>query len=79
MGKELLNHMQAHRDKFPILPEQSRFKRRRRNLMRIINEMKRMMLVRTERFWGRQCAIDSLPIPVVQFHLAPQSRRDWPA
>lgn len=30
---ELLNHMQAHRDKFPIIPEQSRFNRRRRNLM----------------------------------------------
>ena len=25
------------------------------------------------------CGIDSLPIPVVQFHLAPDSRCDWAA
>ena len=75
---ELLSHMQAHRDKFPILPEQSRFNRRRRNLMRIINEMRRMMLARMALFWDEQCVIDSLPIPVVQFHLAPQSCGDWP-
>jgi len=74
---ELLSHMQAHRDKFPILPEQSRFNRRRRNLMRIINEMRRMMLARMELFRDEQCVVDSLPIPVAQFHLAPQSRGDW--
>lgn len=75
---ELLSHMQAHRHKCPILPEQSRFNRRRRNLMRIINEMRRMMLARMALFWDEQCVIDSLPIPVVQFHLAPQSCGDWP-
>ncbi len=75
---ELLSHMQAHRHKFPILPEQSRFNRRRRNLMRIINEMRRLMLARMALFWDEQCVIDSLPIPVVQFHLAPQSCGDWP-
>ena len=71
--------MQAHQDKFPILPEQSRFNRRRRKLMWIINEMRRMMLARMELIWDEQCVVDSLPIPVVQFHLAPQSRGDWPA
>ena len=71
--------MQAHRDKFPILPEQSRFNRRRRNLMWIINEMRRMMLAQMDLFWDEQCVLDSLPIPVVQFHLAPQSRGDWSA
>ena len=76
---ELLSHMQAHRDKFPILPEQSRFNRRRRNLMWIINEMRRMMLAQMDLFWDEQCVLDSLPIPVVQFHLAPQSRGDWSA
>ena len=76
---ELLSHMQAHRDKFPILPEQSRFNRRRRNLMWIINEMRRMMLAQMDLFGDEQCVLDSLPIPVVQFHLAPQSRGDWPA
>ena len=76
---ELRNHMQAHRDKFPILPKQSRFNRRRRNLMAIMNEMRRMMLAQIDIFRDQQCVLDSLPIPVVQFHLAPQSRGDWPA
>ena len=76
---ELLSHMQAHRDKFPILPKQSRFNRRRRNLMAIMNEMRRMMLAQMELFRDQHCVLDSLPIPVVQFHLAPQSRGDWPA
>ena len=75
---ELLSHMQAHRDKFPILPEQSRFNRRRRQLMWIINEMRRMMLAHMVLSQDEQCVLDSMPIPVVQFHLAPQSRGDWP-
>ena len=47
--------------------------------MQIINEMRRMMLAGMELIWDEQCVVDSLPIPVVQFHLAPQSRGDWPA
>ena len=74
---ELLSHMQAHRDKFPIIPEQSRFNRRRRNLMGTINEMRRMMLARTELYYDEHCVVDSLPVPVVKFHLAPQSRIRW--
>ena len=41
--------------------------------------MRRMMLAGMELIWDEQCVVDSLPIPVVQFHLAPQSRGDWPA
>ena len=74
---ELLSHMQAHRDKFPIIPDQSRFNRRRRNLMGTINKMRRMMLARTELYWDEHCVVDSLPVPVVKFHLAPQSRIRW--
>jgi hypothetical protein len=74
---ELLSHMQAHRDKFPIIPEQSRFNRRRRNLMGVINQMRRMMLARTELYQDAHCVVDSLPIPAVHFHLAPQSRAQW--
>ena len=72
---ELLSHMQAHRDKFPILPEQSRFNRRRRQLMWIINELRRKTLAHMVRSQDEQCVLDSMPIPVVQFHLA---RGDWP-
>ena len=38
-----------------------------------------MMLAGMELFLNEKCVVDSLPIPVVQFHLAPQSRGDWPA
>ena len=76
---ELLSHMQAHQDKFPILPEQSRFNRRRRQLQFVINRIRQMMLARIDLSRDGHCVIDSLPIPVVQFHLAPDSRGDWTA
>ena len=38
-----------------------------------------MMLAQIDLFRDQHCVLDSLPIPVVQFHLAPQSRGDWPA
>ena len=47
--------------------------------MAIMNEMRRMMLAQIDLFRDQHCVLDSLPIPVVQFHLAPQSRGDWPA
>ena len=50
---------------FPSLPKQSRFNRRRRNLMWIINEMRRMMLAQMDLFGDEQCVLDSMPIPVV--------------
>ena len=76
---ELLSHMQAHRDKFPILPGQSRFNRRRRQLQFVINRIRQMLLARIDLSQDGHCVIDSLPIPVVQFHLAPYARGDWPA
>ena len=36
-----------------------------------------MMLAKMELYRDAHCVIDSLPIPVVQFHLAPQSRAKW--
>ena len=45
--------------------------------MGVINEMRRMMLARPELYRDVHCVVDSLPIPVVQFHLAPQSRAKW--
>jgi hypothetical protein len=45
--------------------------------MRIMNEMRRMMLARLELNRDEHCIVDSLPISVVQFHLAPQSRAKW--
>lgn len=76
---ELLSHMQAHTDLFPYLPSQSRFNRRRRSLMSMTNLIRQTLLAQLDLAQDRQCVIDSLPIPVVQFHLVPNSSGQWPA
>lgn len=76
---ELLSQMQDHRDKFPHIPTQSRFNRRRRNLMFVTNLIRRILLSQLDVAQDTQCVIDSLPIPVVQFHLVPSSTGEWPA
>jgi hypothetical protein len=76
---ELLSQMQDHQDKFPHIPTQSRFNRRRRNLMWVTNVIRRILLSQLDVAQERQCVIDSLPIPVVQFHLVPGSTGEWPA
>lgn len=76
---ELLSQMKGHTDKFPHLPSQSRFNRRRRNLMFVTNLIRRLILAQLDVAQDPQCVIDSLPIPVVQFHLVPGSTGEWPA
>ena len=76
---ELLSNMEAYRDLFPHLPEQSRFNRRRRNLMVAMNLIRRILLSQLDLAQDHHCVIDSLPIPAVQFHLVPTSTGDWPA
>lgn len=79
METELLCNWKPHRDLFPIIPSQSRFNRRRRNLMFIINWIRRILLSWIDVAQDHQCVIDSLPIPVVNFHLVPASTGDWRA
>lgn len=76
---EMLSHWQEHRDLFPHLPSQSRLNRRRRNLMVAFNLIRQAVLQTLDVARDRQCAIDSLPVPVVQFHLVPSSTGDWAA
>ncbi len=76
---ELLSNWQSHRDLFPHIPSQSRFNRRRRNLMFIFNWIRRILLSWIDVAQDNQCVIDSLPIPVVKFHLVPSSTGDWRA
>ena len=71
---ELLSNMRGHMDLFPCIPSQSRFNRRRRNLMFVINLIRRTILDWLDLAQDRQCLIDSLPVPVVQFYLVPGSR-----
>ena len=56
---------------FPHVPERSRFNRRRRNLLLAINAIRQGVLTVLDLAQDRQCAIDSLPIPVMGFHLVP--------
>ena len=79
METELLSNMHDYRNLFPDLPGQSRFNRRRRNLMLVVNQIRRRLLSKMEIAQDRQCVIDSLPIPAVNFHLVPGSTGDWPA
>ena len=74
---ELLSEFSQHPNLFPILPCQSRFNRRRRNLGTIINQIRQLLLANIEGASEQLCIIDSLPIPVMQFHLAPSSTNNW--
>lgn len=76
---EMLNYWQEHRDLFPHQPSQSRFNRRRRALTQGVNLIRCAVVRLLDVAQERQCAIDSLPIEVVQFHLVPASTGDWAA
>jgi len=76
---ELLSQWQAHRDLFPSIPSQSRANRRRRHLQLAFNLIRQAVLRLLDLAQDRQCAIDSLPIPVLQFHSVPGSTGDWKA
>lgn len=73
METEMLSHWQEHRDLFPVIPTQSRFNRRRRGLMQAFNLIRQVVLQCLDVAQDRQCVIDSLPLPVVQFHLVPSA------
>ena len=53
---ELLSYMQEHRG-FNIVPEQSRFNRRRLQLMGVINQIRRMMLEQIELAQDQHCVL----------------------
>jgi len=76
---ELRDHWAPHLSCFPHFLERSRYNRRRRNLAWAINLIRRHVLAQLDLRQERECAIDSLPIPVVKFHLAPNAGWDWAA
>src|SRR3990172_119900 len=78
---EMLSQWQEHCDLFPVIPTQSRFNRRRRGLMQTFNLIRQVVLQCLDVAQDHQCIIDSLPLPVVQFHLVPSSSSsgDWKA
>lgn len=76
---ELLDHWQPYLDMFPHFPERSRFNRRRRNLAPAINVLRRLLLQALDLSQDPHCLIDSLPVPVMAFHLVPGHPGDWAA
>ncbi len=76
---EMLSQWHDYRNLFPNIPSQSRFNRRRRNLMMAFNLIRQTVLPLLDLAQDTQCVIDSLPIPVVQFYLVPSSTGDWKA
>jgi hypothetical protein len=78
---EAVASWQEHRDLFPHVPERSRFNRRRRALQYALNDVRRVALAHLDLAADRQCAIDSLPVPVMHFHLVPSSpaTQEWRA
>jgi len=73
----LLSQWADHPALFPRRPSQSRFNRRWRNLMPVFNLLRRAILRVLDVAYEAQAVIDSLPVPVVGFHLAPAARGDW--
>jgi hypothetical protein len=77
---ELLSEWAAHRDLFPHQPSCTRCNRRRRQLQGAINTLRRLLRDLLDLAQDRQCVIDSLPLPVITFHLVPGANRaDWQA
>jgi hypothetical protein len=73
METDLLSCLREYPHLFPILPSQSRFNRRRRNLMQAVNLIRQVLLRSLDLSQDRQYLIDSLPIgpsvsPGTQFH-----------
>lgn len=74
---QLATNWAPYRHLFPHLPERSRFNRRRRNLFQAINHIRQRVLAALDIAQDGLGVVDSLPIPVLAFHLAPQRDRDW--
>jgi hypothetical protein len=74
---ELLSCWREHQALFPRIPSQSRFNRRRRHLQHAFNRVRQAVLQLMEVAQDPQCLIDSLPVPVVKFHLVPGATGAW--
>jgi hypothetical protein len=70
---DLVAAWQDYRRLFPVIPERSRFNRRRRALQHALNDLRRVALTLLDLAQDRQAVIDSLPVPVMRFHLVPSS------
>lgn len=74
---ELVSQWRERRDLFPQVPARNCFNRHLRNLLSAINGVRQAVLALLDVVKDRHYAIDSVPVPVVQFHRAPSASRDW--
>ncbi len=76
---EAISQWRQHRDLFPHLPHRTRFNRRRRALTDALLRIRQALLALLDYAQDRYLVIDSLPVPVIGFHLVPgaASARDW--
>ena len=76
---EAISQWKQHRDLFPHLPHRTRFNRRRRALTDALLLMRQQLLALVDYAQDRYLVIDSLPVPVIGFHLVPgaASARYW--
>ncbi len=74
-----ISRWRQHRDLFPHIPHRTRFNRRRRALTDALLWMRQRILALLDYAQDRYCVIDSLPVPVIGFHLVPgaASARYW--
>lgn len=73
----LLSEWAQHRDLFPHQPTRTRFNRRRRQLQGAINAVRQLLLAALDLAQERHCLLDSLPIPVIRFHLVPHAAKAY--
>jgi hypothetical protein len=70
-----------HRALFPLLPERSRYNRRRRCLVEVTNRIRGVIMARLWRVLAAEghdlCVVDSVPVPVVGYHHAAGDHRWW--
>lgn len=74
---DLLSQWRDHRDLFPNQPTRTRFNRRRRALKEAFDGVRLWILKQLDLAWDDHCLLDSLPVPVVEFHHAPRASGQW--
>jgi len=68
---EAVSRWREHRRLFPQQPDRTRGNRRRRALTDALTLIRRRILALLDYALDRQCVVDSLPLPVIGFHLVP--------
>ena len=81
---EHVSQWARHRHLFPHQPERTRLNRRRRALVATLLALRCRVLATLDLALDRQCVVDALPVPVMEYHLVPGANnanywRSWGA